>query len=387
MHDFTAIVFDIELSLAVAFVTSFVLGFLLMLIKVPTTEYARKLAKSKNTIAVCFLICSVLFYYALAKNGEFDSDRFTSMMLLIINAFVSAVMSFSLIYLMDESYIDSDKFYLNIGVVAVVSIMLIHSYGWESGWLKTGIIIGSIVLFITQCIIHIIIFNKVYLESLEKLEQYYDEEEEHKIRWVRFIYIIMMLTQMFILVYLLLPSGLMKIYAAFYSLFMIYFTANFISFLGSHKLLLDAFAYRTLSGEFIARKPSKQHRNKKTKAVPDEGLDTNELEFHKIEKNIERWVLQKKFCEYDKNRDEIARSLNTTKEMLHVYFMMRVGKDFKTWRTELRIEEAKKLLIENPDVSINIIGEQAGFSDRANFHRQFVKIVGCSPKVYRENNK
>lgn len=387
MHDFTAIVFDIELSLAVAFVTSFVLGFLLMLIKVPTTEYARKLARSKNTIAVCFLICSMLFYYALAKNGEFDSDRFTSMMLLIINAFVSAVMSFSLIHLMDESYIDNDKFYLNIGVVAVVSIMLVHSYGWESGWLRTSIIIGSIVLFIIQCIIHIIIFNKVYLESLEKLEQYYDEEEEHKIRWVRFIYIIMMLTQMFILVYLLLPSGLMKIYAAFYSLFMIYFTANFISFLGSHKLLLDAFAYRTLSGEFIARKPAKPHRNKRTKDVPEDGLDANELEFRKIEKNIEHWVQQKKFCEYDKNRDEIARSLNTTKEMLHVYFMMRVGKDFKTWRTELRIEEAKKLLIENPDVSINIIGEQAGFSDRANFHRQFVKIVGCSPKVYRENNK
>jgi hypothetical protein len=42
---------------------------------------------------------------------------------------------------------------------------------------------------------------------------------------------------------------MMKIYVAFYSLFLLYFTANFISFLGSHKLLLDAFAYKTLSGQ------------------------------------------------------------------------------------------------------------------------------------------
>lgn len=382
MNDSIHFAFNIELSLTVAVVTSFILGFLLVLIKVPMTEYSKKLAKSKNTIAICFLICSVLFGYTLGHAGMEDYSRFSSMMLLTINAFVSAAMSFSLMYLLDESYIDSDKFYLNVGTVAIIGTLFINSFWWETGLAKTIVQIASIVLFIIQCIIHIIIFDKVYAKSKMTLEQYYDEEEDHKIRWVRFDYIIMMLTQMFILVYLLIPSGLMKIYAAFYSLFLVYFTANFLSFIGSHKLLLDAFAYKTLSGDFINKKPAGKARKKN--AETEEVVDRNELEFRKIEKNLSRWVAQKKFCEYDKSRDEIAQSLNTTKEMLHVYFMMRVGKDFKTWRTELRVEEARKLLLEQPDVSTNIIGEQAGFSDRANFHRQFVRIMGCSPKEYRE---
>lgn len=382
MNDSIHFAFNIELSLTVAVVTSFILGFLLVLIKVPMTEYSKKLAKSKNTIAICFLICSVLFGYTLSHAGMEDYSRFSSMMLLTINAFVSAVMSFSLMYLLDESYIDSDKFYLNVGTVAIIGTLFINSFWWETGLAKTIVQIASIVLFIIQCIIHIIIFDKVYAKSKMTLEQYYDEEEDHKIRWVRFDYIIMMLTQMFILVYLLIPSGLMKIYAAFYSLFLVYFTANFLSFIGSHKLLLDAFAYKTLSGDFINKKPAGKARKKNVET--EEVVDRNELEFRKIEKNLSRWVAQKKFCEYDKSRDEIAQSLNTTKEMLHVYFMMRVGKDFKTWRTELRVEEARKLLLEQPDVSTNIIGEQAGFSDRANFHRQFVRIMGCSPKEYRE---
>ena len=45
-----------------------------------------------------------------------------------------------------------------------------------------------------------------------------------------------------------------------------------------------------------------------------------------------------------------------------------------------------RMLIENKDFSINIIGELSGFSDRSNFHRQFVKLVGCSPKQWRESD-
>jgi AraC-like DNA-binding protein len=83
--------------------------------------------------------------------------------------------------------------------------------------------------------------------------------------------------------------------------------------------------------------------------------------------------------------EEIVDELRTTKEVFHLYFATVKGVDFKTWRTGLRIEEAKRLLLENRDVSTNIIGEVAGFSDRSNFHRQFVKIVGCSPKQWRES--
>ena len=110
-----------------------------------------------------------------------------------------------------------------------------------------------------------------------------------------------------------------------------------------------------------------------------------EDENSRIERALKAWVEQKRYCEYDKSREDIAKELNTTKETLHHYFVTKKGIDFNTWRTELRIEEAKKMLIENADYSINIIGELCGFSDRSNFHRQFVKLVGCSPRQWRES--
>ena len=165
----------------------------------------------------------------------------------------------------------------------------------------------------------------------------------------------------------------------------LYFTANFISFLGSHKLMLDAFAYKALSGREVGLIVK---RNRRKEAKPEEGetLSVNEAEFKKLEYAIERWVKQKKFTQFDKSRDEVAKELGTSREFLHMYFTTRKGIDFKTWRTELRVEEAKKLLLENKEVSTNVVGEMAGFSDRSNFYRQFVKIVGCSPKQWRESN-
>ena len=209
-----------------------------------------------------------------------------------------------------------------------------------------------LILFLLQCILHIVNFDKVYKKSVRQLELYYDEEEDHQIRWIRFCYVIMMLTQMFILVYMLLPRGFMKIYAAFYSLFLLYFTANFISFLGSHKLLLDAFAYRTLSGqEIIDRRTQKKRRKKSGQSA--QSIENDE-DFVNLQKELEEWVRQKRYKEYDKSREDIARELQTSKETLQSYFMSVLGMDFKTWRTNLRIEEAKRLLLERKELSTNI---------------------------------
>ena len=388
MSSLVSVVFNLELSLIIGVITSFVLGSLLLLIKAPNTEYSRKIGKTKNTIAICFYICSILFYVCLRYSGVGDYEIFSSMMMFVVNAVASAVLSFSLINLLDETYIENDKFYLNVGIIAVVSIVFMKSFWWEEGWIRTAVRVAVIVLFIVQCIAHILVFRKAYEKRLKQVEAYYDEEEDYRMKWIRFCYIIMMLTQMFILVYMLLPRGFMKIYNIWYSIFLLYFTANFISFLGSHKLLLDAFAYKTLSGHDLMQKIAENKSRRKTvKDNPQEpSAIISEADIRRLERSIDQWVKQKKYCEYDKSREEVAKELRTTKEHLHIYFSTIKGVDFKTWRTELRVEEAKKLLLENKEVSTNIIGEAAGFSDRSNFHRQFVKIVGCSPKQWRESD-
>ena len=271
-------------------------------------------------------------------------------------------------------------------LMLIVCYVLMKSFWMEHGPLRIAILAGSIVLFLVNCLIHIFIFHRMYIRCVERIEQYYDEEENNKMKWIRFCFGMMMLTQMFVLVYMLLPRGFMKVYTLWYVLFMVYFSANFISFLGSNKLLLDAFAYKTLSGQEIMERIQRRKRMKKG-AKDSQPLESQltEQEMNKIDRSLVKWVKEKRFRAYDKTREEIAKELNTSKEMLHMFFVTRMNVDFKTWRTRLRIEEAKNLLLDNPEMSINIVAELSGFSDRSNFHRQFTKIVGCSPKQWRES--
>ncbi|MGN0190823.1 MAG: helix-turn-helix transcriptional regulator [Candidatus Cryptobacteroides sp.] len=376
---------DISTSFFITAVVAATLSALLFFIKVPSSPYTRRLGNTKNAIAACFAIASAIFTWTWFRLDFEWTDTFPAMMTFIVTALSSTILSFSLLNLLSATSSWTDKSWLNIMVDVIFAFALIYYYDHPAKWVKITAFSVSIALFITQCIIHIIIFNKAYINALRNLEIYYDEDEEHKIKWIRFCYAMMMLTQMFVLVYLCLPSTMMKIYVLFYALFMLYFAANFISFLGSHKLLLDAFAYKALSGEGRPKKVRKVTRTSSRNKASNDELIYTDKDLQQLDESLSKWVEDGRYKEYDKTREEIAEELKTSKELLQIYFADK-GLDFRTWRTKLRIEDAKQMLLTSRSLSVNAIAERCGFSDRSNFHRQFQKLVGCSPKQWRESD-
>lgn len=377
---------DIRLIQGVALTVSLTLAVLIMLINVPKTEYAKKLTRAKTTIATNFLVGAFVFGYTLYHSDLPDYGGFSVLTTLIIAAFSSILMSYSLINLMQPRYIDSGRFMISVFILFVVSALLTESFFSDNALFHKGMLVTAIILFVIQNSYLIIIFDKAYRKSLELLEKYYDEDEEHKVKWIRFCYILTMLTTMFVLIYMFLPQNLIIIYNFFYILYMVYFAGNFISFLGSHKLLLDAFGHSAFSEQrSFRKKKTAKERKHENENIPG-GLNTDDVssEFSAIEASLKKWVSEKKYREYDKSREETAHEIGTTREMLQLYFSEKVGEDFRTWRTRLRINDAKQMLLEKKETSINLIGEIAGFSDRSNFHRQFTKFVGCTPKKWRD---
>lgn len=372
-------------------VGSTILALLLMLIKIPQSDYSAKLINSKLAIVISFLICSFMMFYTMSRYGHediWDWEMFTMLTIYIVVHFSTSIISYSMISLLKAGEHKHRMFVPGLFVSAVMAFMLMNAYASEDMDYFWFICIVSLTAFLIQSVTYIVYFDKAYKHSLKELENYYDEDESHKIKWVRFCYIISMLTNIFILVYLCLywfleyKMEVAALYSVWYLLYMLYLTSNFISFLGSHKLVLDAFAHKALSGQEIklrrdGRKSAGRNERQEQPSARSEA---------RLEEAIQKWVADKGYRKYDLSRDEIASQLGTTREYLHHYFMVRLGVDFKTWRTQLRIEDAKQMLLSDRKLSTNLIGEMCGFSDRSNFHRQFVKIVGCSPKEWRESD-
>lgn len=383
----------LELSLFINLVSSTCFSLILAFIKIPRSDYSRNLCTSKQYISASFAAIAAVFWFTLYHHDIHDFPHFATLMMLVVTAVSAAVMSYSLISLLDEKFMSRDVFFLNIIIVAVLGIALARVYIHGYAVAVTVLTIVFIVVHVLQCVYHIIRFNRIFIDSRRKFSEYYDEDDDRRLRWIRFCYVIMMLTDMFILVYvasyfIFQDEKIMMVYILFYALFMLYFSSNYISFLGSHKIILDAFAHETLDisahTKPYRRKSAERAENAAGTDLHDSQDAYREKEFRHISRALDRWVSDKCFREYDKSRDEIAAQLGTTKELLQLYFAMKVGEDFRTWRTELRIGDAKKLLLEDRSASVNVIAEICGFSDRSNFHRQFTKIVGCSPKEWRE---
>ena len=106
-------------------------------------------------------------------------------------------------------------------------------------------------------------------------------------------------------------------------------------------------------------------------------------ELHRIDLAVNRWVRGKGYRMPDVTIEESASRIGCSSAQLYRYCIQRLGKDFRTWRMQLRIEDAKVLLVQEPDTSASHIGRMVGINDRSNFLRQFASVTGMTPLEWR----
>ena len=78
--------------------------------------------------------------------------------------------------------------------------------------------------------------------------------------------------------------------------------------------------------------------------------------------------------------DELEISVHQLSEIIN----KKLGKNFNSYINEYRINEAKEMLINEPDRSIISIGTAVGFNAISSFTSVFTRIEGCSPREFRK---
>jgi len=96
--------------------------------------------------------------------------------------------------------------------------------------------------------------------------------------------------------------------------------------------------------------------------------------------------VEKAFADEELSLKDLAGDLGISPHQLSQILNERIRKNFSTFVNEYRIDEAKKLLVEEPDRSILSVGIAAGFNSNTTFITAFSKHVGVSPGQYRKHN-
>ena len=81
--------------------------------------------------------------------------------------------------------------------------------------------------------------------------------------------------------------------------------------------------------------------------------------------------------------DDIANVANMTKNAFCKYFKKRTNKTYINFLTELRIENACKLIQSKEEISIAEIAYRVGFQNISNFNRKFKELKNITPLKYK----
>ena len=94
---------------------------------------------------------------------------------------------------------------------------------------------------------------------------------------------------------------------------------------------------------------------------------------------------RREFTKVDVNTDEVAKLLCVTRRQLAAYFKSVHNTTFRSWRQQLRLEYARRLIRECPDLQMSHLHEKVGFNDRSNFYNAFRRYTGKTPQEYKQN--
>ena len=102
-----------------------------------------------------------------------------------------------------------------------------------------------------------------------------------------------------------------------------------------------------------------------------------------IQKSLDEWCANLGYKDCNVNMLTLSRTLCISKNDLSLFFDQCLHSNFRIWLSEIRFNAAKKMILEYPDYSNDIISAECGFSCRTHLYRIFKTKEGCSPTEWR----
>ncbi len=137
------------------------------------------------------------------------------------------------------------------------------------------------------------------------------------------------------------------------------------------------------SFSMIARSPAFKHATLNEPQKYKGSTLTAEQQQNTLERLQHVMNVDKPFLRPDFSLPDLAQKLNVTVHTLSQVINDGLGKSFFEMLAEYRVEEAKQLLKDQPNIKIEEIAEQVGYNSKSSFNTAFKKITGKTPSEYR----
>lgn len=373
-----------------------ILGLVLIFFKSPKNDVYAPYRKSKWMLAAGMWMTSINIWIWLATfTGLWTRENeWVASLDTILFYLIGICYTFSFGSLIDYTYISRQRCKITaIKFGATAFIALIAMIDALAAY-RQILLIVALLGIIELCARHLIFFNRSYLQRNELIANYFSSDKKSDIRWLYISHW---------LLYILLALGVVSITSGavinwllqFYVVAVnVYITVNFINYAKEYETLRLA-----TTEEMIAVMDKTQSNNlghverKKKEEEEAEGEEvtatsrtkkTYKEDFRNILRpRIAVWVKAKAYTHEQFTLDELASRLYTNKTYLSTFIKDEYDMNFSGWVASLRIDEAKRIMMKEPEKKLQEVAFECGFSSLAYFSSVFSKSEGISPSAWQ----
>jgi AraC-like DNA-binding protein len=332
---------------------------------------------SLRVLSGAFIAMALLTLAVLIFNLSDNSRELFTFLTLFISATQAFLFTFTLITLFNPRFITLSYLCYQLLPFVVITLAYVISYLFFGDPIISdfGVLVHKILhptVFIRLLFVLLYVFQLVYYSSLffreehkykEELDNYFSEPVTLQLSWVRYAFGSALII------------GTLSLVSDFFAskIYDVFFTALFTLY-----YLVFAIEYIKYNNIYTIVEP----------ALKKENPVVVELTATEPKK---KWVLMKKRIIMEKyylkervNIEDMAQWLHIGRTTLSNYINQEEKVNFNSWINSLRVEEAKRLMCESPNLTIMNISQLTGYSEQANFSRQFKQITGESPLLWKK---
>ena len=104
----------------------------------------------------------------------------------------------------------------------------------------------------------------------------------------------------------------------------------------------------------------------------------------KIKLLVNEWVEKKEYLQHDIGIEKLGAELGINRTYISNFINDTYNSNFNTWIHKMRVDEAKQIMTDKPNIPMGQIAVMTGYNDQAHFSKQFKIITGISPMKWRK---
>ena len=351
------------------------LAFILLLVRIEPDEESRKIRFARAILAASYFLLAVPDW--LNIYGLNDSEDIAAAT--IVSASIQSLLfTFTLITMIRPSLVTMRRILINVALVAVGSLCFLVVDSLAGSPIVTCVAVAAVIV---QLILYSALFLRCYKKFVRQVKDYYDEEYERPLRWARNSFIAALTVGVSALLSLTVPQPVYNAFMCCYIAFYVWFASRFIS---STSVCETGRPDYYLPAVKSSPDEAAGLKSDQGTMVSDSEFNDSEELMSRLKASLDEYVALKDYLNPERDRNYIIERSGVDPRFFRWYFQNVMVQDFRVWRANLRIEEAKRIIMATPDVSMNALAMRLGFGTSQNFYHHFKKVVGQTPTEFME---